>query len=91
MLKSEIQATVRKVNPDGRRGPYVSATSKGVKGTITFSLLPEVWHSSTFPQMGTFVVLSDLQKRGKGWIAMSARLYTLADESPTANQERNEL
>ena len=86
----EIKATVRLVDLNGRRGPYAKATIEGVKGTITFSLESGVWHSGTIPQADVFVMLSNLQRKGKGWIAMSARLYTLADERLAETQKPQE-
>lgn len=78
---TEIRATVRFVDPNGRKGPYARADSEQVEGGITFSLDENVWQGSTIPQNGAHVILSNLFRTDKGWRASSARLLTPADEA----------
>ena len=87
MAQNAVRATVQYVDLNGRHGPYATATTKKVKGTITFSLDDDVWHENTVPQNGMIVVLSDLHKRSRGWRAMSARLLTPSDECQSAMQQ----
>lgn len=90
-MKKEIQATVQSVDLHGQWGPYATATARGVKGTITFSLDGNVWHEHSIPERGSFVMLSELQKKRKGWRAMSARLFSPADEALSAMQQKGEV
>ncbi len=81
MTDIEVKATVQSVVLHGRRGPFAIASTKGIRGRITFSLDEEVWYSNDIPQTGTLVMLSGFQKKRQGWIATAARLYSFADES----------
>jgi len=87
MTESAVKATVQKVFLNATGGPYVTAKAKGIRGSITFSLLEDVWQEHTVPQQGMIVVLSELHKRSAGWRAMSARLLTPADECPSAIEQ----
>ena len=74
------QAVVGKI-VQGRHGPYVVAHHKE-HGTITFSMAKEVWREEKNPEPGTYVVLSDLQKKKAGWRAGNARLLRPEDQQP---------
>lgn len=63
---------VDKVIKNGRHGPYAIARDHKL-GSVTFSLLSEVWQEKQFPEPGSEVVLEDFQKKRAGWRAMSAR------------------
>lgn len=77
----EEKATVVSVDLHGKSGPFAIArllSSKRLR--FSFSLNDDVWQSDSIPQAGSFVMVSDFQKQEGGWRAMSARLFTFADE-----------
>ena len=76
----EYRATVQKVLPGGKHGPYAVALAEEDGRNITFSLDQPVWQESNLPEPGTIVMLSQLQKKRAGWRASSARLFQPADE-----------
>lgn len=78
-------ARVQKILP-GRHGPYVFARSAEIRGSITFSLNPQVWQESSQPTEGEIVVLSDLRRKDAGWRAHCARFMRPGDQP--ANQEQ---
>ena len=49
-------------------------------GSVSILLNANFWHDVGGPKKGEIVVISGLTKFAKGWRAMSARKYTLADE-----------
>lgn len=73
------KAVVQGVFPKGKHGPYAIASSKEVKGRITFSLT-EAWEEDEFPEPGHFVILSGLTKKRAGWRAQHARFFKPEDE-----------
>ncbi|OHA91333.1 MAG: hypothetical protein A2758_02645 [Candidatus Zambryskibacteria bacterium RIFCSPHIGHO2_01_FULL_49_18] len=75
----EIQHwTVEKVVRNGRHGPYAVVQDREL-GSITFSLVSEIWQEKRFPEPGSEVVLEDFQKKRAGWRAMSARFFRPGD------------
>lgn len=79
-MKDEIVAVVQDI-VQGKHGPYAVATSDSHPDiNFTFSLEKLVWNEEKLPSKGTYVVLSDIQRKKAGWRAESARLYTLEDE-----------
>ena len=75
-----IIAIVQKTIEEGQHGPFVVATSDQLKGSVTFSLDPEVWKEEERPENGTIVVLGKLQKKRAGWRAKSGRFLKPSDE-----------
>ncbi len=63
------------------RQPYAVAVAKGVSGTVTFSLRPDVWLEEKSPMASNQVVLDDLRKNDHGWRAYKARFYRPEDEA----------
>ncbi len=76
----EYRATIQKVLPGGKHGPYAVALAEEDGRNITFSLDQPVWQGDSLPEPGTIVMLSQLQKKRAGWRASSARLFQPADE-----------
>jgi hypothetical protein len=69
---------VEKILRGGKHGPYAVARDQ-LLGSVTFSLLPEVWQEDRFPQPGTQVVLENFQKKRAGWRAVRARFFRPSD------------
>jgi hypothetical protein len=85
LLREEsIKALVKKVVPGSPgKTPYVVAVSNRVRGSITFSVKPDVWKEERPPEVNRFVFLTELvEKGGKkgGWRALSARFWQPSDE-----------
>lgn len=78
-IKAVVESTVK----NARHGPYATAKAEGVKGSITFSLLPEVWAGKHWPDPGTSVYLDQLEQRRAGWRAKFGRLWQPSDEQGT--------
>jgi hypothetical protein len=76
----EYRATIQKVVPEGRHGPFAVALAYEDGRNITFSLDKPVWQGESLPEPGTIVMLSQLSKKWAGWRASSARLFQPADE-----------
>ena len=88
----EYQAVIGQVVSNGRHGPYVVSHHETL-GVITFALSPDVWKESDRPTGGTYVVLSDLQRKRSGWRAKSARFLRPTDQQPqpaTSKKERRQ-
>jgi hypothetical protein len=64
----------------GAHGEFVVTTARGIPGSITFSLSPDVWHEESRPQQGIKVVVSDLRKKRAGWRAYHARYMRPSDQ-----------
>lgn len=81
VTQRQIEAKVVKVVVDVAR-PYAVAESPLVTGNITFTLTKDnsVWEENSHPEIGTFVVLSELRKRDAGWRALKARYLQPSDE-----------
>ncbi|NTV44740.1 MAG: hypothetical protein HGA67_03555 [Candidatus Yonathbacteria bacterium] len=71
----EIEATVTKIIPNGRHGPY--AVTKYGDQSVTFSLEKPVWNEYPHPIPGNCVILSQIKKTNKGWRAEKASLPKL--------------
>jgi hypothetical protein len=88
---SENQKTYRviieKIIRGGRHGPYAVGTSTELTGSVTFSLDPPVWNEGEYPERGTYVVLSNLQKKRAGWRAQHGRFLRPTDETAPATTE----
>lgn len=84
-----VRAKVTKVDTDGRYGPFAIAVADGFNGSITFFLGDEdLWPEASKPDVGDFVLLSDLRKKQAGWRAMKARFFKPGDEpQATSNQQ----
>lgn len=67
------QVVTEKVVLDGKHGPYAVGRDSKL-GVITFSLKPPVWQEGEYPETGTIVEVSDIQKKKAGWRAKSARI-----------------
>ncbi len=87
MEANSYVAVVEKVVPNGHHGPYAVASVEGLNGSITFSLEKPQWLEKSFPCPGTFVVLSDLQKKRAGWRAMHGRFMKPSDEKQSASRK----
>lgn len=68
----EVIASVKKVVKDTGK-PYAVTTAEGYRGSITFSLSPDVWEEDDHPREGAKVILENLQPTGHGWRAYKAR------------------
>ena len=79
MAEGSINAIVQKIL-EGKHGQYAVATSQEIEGSITFSFERAVWQEDNLPQIGTIVVLSNLQKKRAGWRAMKSRFFAPSDE-----------
>lgn len=69
---------VQKIVRNGRHGPYAVVKDPEL-GSITFSLLPEVWNENRFPETGSEVIVCDFESKTAGWRAMSARFFRPSD------------
>ena len=72
------KAVVEKIL-DGKHEPYAVASCNEL-GSITFSLNPKVWEEKDMPELGMYVMLSDVRKKRAGWRAYSARFMRPCDE-----------
>jgi hypothetical protein len=79
MNEKEYAAVVDKIVPDGKHGPYAVAKNDTI-GYLTFSLIPRVWQEKELPELGTIVVLGNIQKKRSGWRALQGRFYRPADQ-----------
>ncbi len=79
-------AVVQKVVKNGHHGPYAVATVADFE-SVTFSLLSPIWMEEGEPEPGTYVILSDIQKKRSGWRAMRARFFRPSDDSSLNNQK----
>ena len=70
---------VDKVVAKGNHGPYAVARNDEL-GLVTFSLDPPVWQEGEYPENGTIVILSNIQKKSAGWRAKSGRFFRPSDE-----------
>ncbi len=87
-LTEEYEAVVDKIIPEGRHGPYcVSRCEKLDNIVVTFSLKLPVWPEKTWPEPGTYVVLSEIRKKRAGWRAESARFMRPEDKKSQKNTE----
>lgn len=77
--KRIYKAIVEKIITDGPHGHYVVASSEEL-GSITFSLNKPVWREDDLPECGTFVALSSLRKKRRGWRAQQGRFWEPSDE-----------
>ena len=75
-----MKATVQKVIPKGKHGPFAIATSEYLKGSITFSLEPTVWLEKDWPEEGAIVLLTQLRKKRLGWRAKQGWHWMLSNE-----------
>ncbi len=68
----------------GHRGKYAVTSlvlvSTSISGSITFLLEKPVWTEDYLPEEGTFVMLSNLCRKQRGWRAMKARPWNTQDE-----------
>lgn len=74
-MKSQTECReviTEKVVLNGKHGPYAVGRDKQL-GVITFSLEPPVWQESEYPERGTIVEVSNIQKKKAGWRAKSVR------------------
>lgn len=78
--KVVVKAVVQKVVSEGKHGPFVVASSDGLKGSITFSLEPNVWQEEEWPEEGMFVFLGKLRQKRAGWRAKQGRFWKPSDE-----------
>ena len=76
------KAKVTSVVTKGKHGPYAVAflESKRLKGSITFSLAPEIWSEKRQPSPGEFVALQGIHQKKGGWRSEEARFWTLSDD-----------
>ena len=74
-----IQAVVRRVYPNGKKGPYALAREEGTNVKITFSLEKPVWNEDKWPEVDDHVVLSELRKKSQ-WRAESGRFFQPSDK-----------
>jgi len=65
-------AIVQQVYPNGAHGPYAKARSEKL-GSVTFSLLRDVWKEKKRPDEGARVLLTQIRGKSAGWRAESAR------------------
>lgn len=80
------RAIVEKIISKGPHGPFAVATEKTL-GSVTFSLLPEVWQEEDLPERGMYVVLSQIRKKRAGWRARKGRYLKPSDEQQTTTEE----
>ena len=80
-MEERYEAVVEKVIPNGNHGPYAVAKHE-VLGLITFSLTQPVWKESHYPEGGSIVILSEINKKRAGWRANSGRFFKPFDEQP---------
>lgn len=87
MVESELRAVVEKIISTGKHGPFAIATSKEIKGSITFSLEPTVWREKDWPEEGAVVFLTKLRMKRAGWRAKFGRYWLLSDEQTAYKEE----
>lgn len=87
MNNKEFCFLVISVDPKGAHGPYAVAVQniRGSEkdlglGSVTFSLDSNVWEEPTRPSGGTWVVLSQFERKAAGWRANKARLFKPEDD-----------
>ena len=73
MATEEHIAIVEKVEPKGEHGPYAITSCDEYEGSVTFSLKKPVWKEDSWPEPGTYVLLSAIREKRSGFRAMSAR------------------
>jgi len=73
---------VEKIILEGRHGPYGVARFLKL-GSVTFSLKPPVWNEADFPELGSYVILSQVRKKRAGWYAKHGRHVVPSDEQPS--------
>ncbi len=78
---------VEKIVQNGDHGPY-AVTNDDNLGSITFSLTPQVWKEKNWPELGTYVVLSQVIRKRAGWRAQHGRFLQPSDEKK--GEKRNE-
>jgi len=76
----------------GPKGPYAVARSKDEDFTdsVTFSLGKDVWREEINPDLGVYVVLTNLAKRHAGWRANKARLFKPSDQVKIETKKEKE-
>lgn len=75
-LHEEVEAEVTGFSKDQQ----IAFAVADEYGTLTFKLSPDIWHGSSLPERGEMVIVSGLKRYTKGWRAVRARPFTLADE-----------
>lgn len=83
MSKTTMKAIVQKVVLKKAKSPYAVAQSRGVRGSVTFSLHASVWREKSMPTYGTSVFLDDIREGERGWRAHVARFWRPGDEQQT--------
>lgn len=85
------QAIVEKIIPNGHHGPYAVARCAAIE-SITFSLDKPVWQEKSWPEPGSYVVLSQVCKKRAGWRAECGRFMKPSDEpqKPATSKESKE-
>jgi hypothetical protein len=75
-----VQTVIR----EGKHGPYAVAVVRKGDGVayVTFSLTRKTWKGRTLPERGNFVVLSEINRKMKGWRAGRARFVNMEDDVP---------
>ncbi len=80
LLMEEYEAVVDKLIPTGKHGPYCVSRCETLDNIIvTFSLKLPVWLEKSWPEPGTYVILSEIRKKRAGWRAESARFMRPED------------
>lgn len=64
---------------DSPEGQIAFVETEGY-GSVTVLLNASCWRGVGGPQKGELIMISGLSRHRKGWRAMSARKFTLADE-----------
>lgn len=88
---TSVKGVVSTIVKKSRNGPYATAKVSGIKGSITFSLLPDVWVEEQWPTPGTSVCLGRLEQRRAGWRAGFGRLWQLSDEADVEHQAADKI
>ena len=80
-------AIVQTIVKNGKHGPY-AVVQLDELGFVTFSLKEEVWTEKKFPELGSYVVLSDITKKRGGWRADHGRFLQPSDNQPLTQKAR---
>lgn len=83
-----VEAVVQKVVTNGKRGPFLVATAKGIVGSVTCSLEPTSWQETSWPEPGEVVLLEQLRKKRAGWRAKKGRFFQPSDEQSAIRKEQ---
>ncbi len=80
-MNNSTKAVVKEVNRLRKpKCSFVICIVAGMKETVTFALVRNVWHEKVDPKREDIVCLSEFNRKGGQWRAYNARLWKPSDE-----------